>query len=80
LFGRRAIQQGPWKGLFIVKPHGPEKWQLFNLLQDPGETNDLAAEMPEKLKEMVILYGDYCRINGVINQSGASRAGWSDSA
>lgn len=79
LFGRRAIRQGPWKGLFIPKPYGPEQWQLFNLLEDPGETKDLVVEMPEKMKQMVALYEDYCKVNGVINQSDASRAGWSDS-
>lgn len=78
LFGRRAIRQGPWKGLFILKPYGPERWQLFNLLEDPGETNDLSQDLPEKMQQMVGLYQDYCKINGVINQSGASRAGWTE--
>ena len=76
LFGRRAIRQGPWKGLFIPKPHGPERWQLFNLLEDPGETEDHAQEMPEKMRQMIDLYEDYCKINGVVNQSGASRSNW----
>lgn len=78
LFGRRAVRQGPWKGLFIPKPYGPERWQLFNILEDPGETNDLGDAMPKKLQAMIALYDDYCKVNGVINQSGASRSGWSD--
>ncbi|KAF7557692.1 hypothetical protein G7Z17_g451 [Cylindrodendrum hubeiense] len=78
LFGRRAVRQGPWKAIYIPWPFGPEKWQLFNVLDDPGETNDLGEGQPEKLKEMMGLYEEYCRQNGVIEQSGSSRAQWSD--
>ncbi|KAI1338249.1 putative arylsulfatase [Xylariaceae sp. FL0016] len=76
LFGRRAIRKGPWKGLFIPKPHGPNRWQLFNVLNDPGETSDLAEKNPERMKEMIELYNDYAQRNGVITQSTASRAAW----
>lgn len=78
LFGRRAIRQGPWKAIYIPRPFGPEKWQLFNVLDDPGETNDLGDGQPEKLKYMIGLYEEYCRKNGVIEQSGSSRNAWSD--
>ncbi|KAH8890690.1 arylsulfatase [Thozetella sp. PMI_491] len=75
LFGRRAVRKGTWKGLFIPKPHGPEKWQLFNILEDPGETKDLAEDMPDTMAEMIELYKDYAKQNGVINQDSKSRAG-----
>lgn len=78
LFGRRAVRQGSWKALYIPKPFGPERWQLFNILDDPGETADLAEKIPEKMKGMIKLYEEYCKENGVITQSGASRAQWSD--
>lgn len=77
LFGRRAVRQGAFKALFIPKPFGPEKWQLFNVLDDPGETKDLAGEMPDRLGEMIELYRDYCSQNGVINRSAESRNQWS---
>ena len=53
LFGRMALRKGDYKALFIPKPHGPEKWQLFNVRLDPGETNDLAGSNPTKLDELV---------------------------
>ena len=28
------------------------KWELYNVKEDPTEYNDLAAKMPEKLKQM----------------------------
>ena len=38
---------------------------LFNLEEDPAETTDLAAEKPEKLKEMLVEWEAYIRRNGV---------------
>lgn len=79
LFGRRAIRKGGMKAIFIPKPFGPEKWQLFNVLDDPGETNDLAEQQPDIMREMVGLYDEYCQKNGVIAQDGASRGKWNES-
>lgn len=45
---------------------GAEEWQLFNLREDPGETRDLARENPAKVTELVALWEDYVRANGVI--------------
>lgn len=78
LFGRRAVRQGPWKALYIPKPFGPERWQLFNVLEDPGETSDVSEVMPEKLQHMIKLYQEYSERNGVINQSGKSRGQWNE--
>jgi arylsulfatase len=33
-----------------------KRWQLFNLKDDPAESNDVSAEHPEKLKEMIDLW------------------------
>jgi hypothetical protein len=32
------------------------KWELYNVQEDPTEFNDLAAKMPEKLKQMQDLF------------------------
>ena len=32
------------------------KWELYNVAEDPTESNDLAAKMPDKLKEMQDLF------------------------
>lgn len=78
LFGRRAVRQGSWKAIFIPAPFGPARWQLFNVLTDPGETEDRGDALPDKLQEMIALYENYCKQNGVIDQSGSSRDQWSD--
>jgi arylsulfatase A-like enzyme len=45
--GNAADQLGPWRKLQIPAPG----W-LFDLSADPGETKDLSAKYPEKLKEL----------------------------
>ncbi len=67
LFGNRAVRQGDWKILNTVKgAGGTGEWQLFNLKNDPGETRDLAKENPDKVKEMLALWNEYVKTNGVI--------------
>ncbi len=44
----RALRQGDWK---IVSFYG-HAWELYNLAADRLEQNDLAAQYPEKVKEM----------------------------
>lgn len=66
LLGRAAVRKGDWKIRLLEDPYGPGEWQLFNLAEDPTETTDLAAEKPEKLKEMLVEWDEYIRRNGVI--------------
>ncbi|MEM9345182.1 MAG: sulfatase-like hydrolase/transferase [Planctomycetota bacterium] len=44
-----AIRQGPWK----LVMRGKNKPELYNLDEDLGEKNDLAAEQPDRVKAMV---------------------------
>lgn len=66
LCGRGAIRKANWKAVFIPKPKGPEKWQLYDLSKDPGEVNDLAEEQPEKLKELLDHWERYMVDCGVV--------------
>ena len=66
--GRAALRKGDWKIVFIPKPKGPERWQLYNLVQDPGETEDL-ADQPEgkwRMEELLKLWDQYVLETGVI--------------
>ncbi|KAJ6119599.1 hypothetical protein N7523_003879 [Penicillium sp. IBT 18751x] len=64
--GRAALRCGDWKIVFIPKPKGPEKWQLYNLVKDPGEVHDLADAHPEHLKRLLRLWDQYVLETGVI--------------
>ena len=66
--GRAALRKGDWKIVFIPKPKGPEKWQLYNLVADPGEVHDLAedASQEQRMREMLKLWDQYVLETGVI--------------
>ncbi len=67
LFGNRAIRQGDWKLLYLLKgAGGTGDWQLFNLQGDPGELDDLSGTHPEKRDAMLELWDGYVKANGVI--------------
>lgn len=48
-FGARAIREGDWK---LVMLDGNSKWELYNLLNDRTELNNLADKYPERVAEM----------------------------
>ncbi|MBW1860210.1 MAG: hypothetical protein JRI70_09115 [Deltaproteobacteria bacterium] len=50
-------------------PFGTGEWELYNIKQDPAEMNDLSSEYPEKIKEMVALWEQYKKDNGVLDIS-----------
>ncbi|MEZ6141766.1 MAG: sulfatase-like hydrolase/transferase [Zavarzinella sp.] len=67
LFGNRAIRQGDWKLLYLLKgAGGTGTWQLFNLKEDPAEMHDLSAKYPEKRSALLKLWEEYVKTNGVI--------------
>jgi arylsulfatase len=64
--GRAAVRNGDWKIVFIPKPKGTEKWQLYNLRNDPGEVRDLADQEPQRLNELLKLWEEYVLETGVV--------------
>ena len=57
----RAVRVGDWK-LTALRNGG---WQLFNMKNDYSETNNVAAEYPEKVKELKSLYNNWARSVGL---------------
>ena len=51
-----AIRQGRWKAVKQDQPYdgrNPERaWELYDLLQDPAELNDMASEFPEFVEDL----------------------------
>ena len=58
---QKAVRRGKWKLLNIEsnlqarinKVEVPSGTFLFNLEEDPGESNDLSAEQPERVQELL---------------------------
>ena len=60
------MRQGDYKAASVAPPYGDGKWRLYNLATDPGETKDLATEMPALLKKFQQAWQDYADDVGVI--------------
>jgi arylsulfatase len=60
------MRQGRYKAVTVSPPYGPGVWHLYDVVNDPGETSDLAAENPEKLKELKDAWDRYAQDVGVI--------------
>jgi arylsulfatase A-like enzyme len=66
LCGRGAIRKANWKAVFIPPPKGNDKWQLYDLDKDPGETDDQADSEPDKLAELMVHWDRYVLDCGVV--------------
>ena len=77
MFGNRAIYHDgwiascyhgrvPWRRFDSVPFDGPqEKWELYDIRSDYSQGNDLAAQHPEKLAELLELFDREARRNNV---------------
>lgn len=64
--GHAALYRGDFKLVRTSAPLGDGAWRLYNIATDPGETNDLAAQMPDLLAAMVADYDAYAARVGVL--------------
>lgn len=65
--GWRAYREGPWKLVFMSPAFGGTgDYALYNLDDDPGETRDLSAQHPQRLRRLAQKWDAYATANGVI--------------
>lgn len=60
-----ALKRGDTAKANAIRADRPLRWTLFNIEQDRGETDDLAARHPEILADLVKLYNQYAERNGI---------------
>ena len=60
------MRQGDFKAVSVAPPYGSGKWHLYNVVDDPGETRDLAKEQPEILKKLQAAWEGYAKDVGVV--------------
>jgi arylsulfatase len=60
------IRQGSYKAVSVAPPYGSGTWQLYDVVNDPGETRDLAAEQPEMLSKLQTAWDQYAQEVGVV--------------
>jgi arylsulfatase A-like enzyme len=79
MLGSRAIYDKGWKavtfhplgnmyddGLDPNAPFDDDVWELYHVAEDLSETNDLAAQEPERLAAMIELWWEQARRNDVL--------------
>ena len=60
------MRQGDFKAVSVAPPYGLGTWQLYNVVDDPGETLDLAKTEPGRLKELQMAWNRYAKDVGVV--------------
>ncbi|KAI1334552.1 alkaline phosphatase-like protein [Xylariaceae sp. FL0016] len=68
--GSGALRRGDWKITYVPAPKGPQRWELFNIKSDPGETNDLSEAEPTIFEELLALWEEYKKDVGVVGLAG----------
>jgi arylsulfatase A-like enzyme len=62
------VRQGDWKLIrrFCDGENQADRYELYNLREDLGESNDLAARMPGKVKELAALVDGFLQKTGAV--------------
>ena len=60
------MRQGDFKAVSVAPPYGTGTWHLYNVVEDPGETRDLADEHPEVLQRLRVAWEQYAAEVGVV--------------
>ena len=66
MFNNTAVYMGDWKATNHPQPIGDGKWQLHNIVNDPGQNHDLASQHPDILQKMISGYETYAKNVGVV--------------
>ena len=64
--GNKAIRLGKYKLVSKWEKDSEYNWELYDVELDRSEMNNLHEKMPEKAKEMVILWKDWAKKAGVL--------------
>lgn len=64
--GGKWMRRDDHKAVYVPKPYGEGVWRLYDVVEDPGETRDLASERPELLKELQAAWDRYAEDVGVV--------------
>jgi len=60
------MRQGNYKAISVAPPYGSGRWALYHIVDDPGETLDLATAQPELLKQLQTAWDHYAKDVGVV--------------
>ncbi|MHA7817846.1 MAG: arylsulfatase [Pseudohaliea sp.] len=72
--GAAALYRGNWKITKTPEPFGDGEWHLYDVVSDPGETNDVSAKHPAVFQEMLNEYQFYANDVGVFEMAAGDSA------
>ncbi len=64
--GNKAVRLGNYKLVSMHQEKAEYDWELYDLASDRSETNNLIKEMPDKAKEMEVLWKGWAKKAGVL--------------
>lgn len=74
MFNNTAVHRGPWVALYDNSHPTGSGWELYNIVTDPAQNNNLADENPALLQSMIADYQKYAEEVGVIPPTGTKAA------
>lgn len=81
LFNSTAVRMGDWQAIHntgntsnSIYPNGTDVWMLYNLVSDPGEEKNVAAQHPDILQKMIAAYAQFAKNVGVVIPRGEAYA------
>lgn len=66
LFNSTSARIGDWKAIHDTVTYASGAWRLFNVVNDPGENNDLSKQHPDILQKLISAYEKYAQDVGVV--------------
>jgi arylsulfatase/uncharacterized sulfatase len=66
LSGNAAMYRGDLKLVRNLPPLGDGQWRLFDIVRDPGETQDLSVTRADEFQVLQRLYADWEQAHGVL--------------
>jgi arylsulfatase/uncharacterized sulfatase len=65
--GNAAITKGDYTLVKYNPPFGDNRWRLYHVTRDPGQTEDLSARLPDVRADLERAYVAYAKANGVLD-------------
>ncbi|MGI9471522.1 MAG: sulfatase-like hydrolase/transferase [Rubripirellula sp.] len=67
LFGNCYVVAGDFKAMLVrTGMYGDGRWHLYDIKNDPGETQPLEEDMPDKLRELMTIYEEHAEKTGIV--------------
>jgi arylsulfatase len=74
MFNNTAVYEGPLLAMYDAS-HPTGKWQLYNIVNDPAQNNNLADKQPQVLQKMIADYKNYAQKVGIVVPTGKKAQG-----